>query len=33
VSKAKENWNLAKGKGENNLQLNKKIKEGIWYED
>ena len=33
VSKAKENWNLAKSKGEDNPLLNRKAKEGIWYEE
>ncbi|MBK8143556.1 MAG: tetratricopeptide repeat protein [Bacteroidetes bacterium] len=33
VAKAKEHWNLAKSKGEDNPLLNKKAKEGMWYEE
>ncbi len=33
TSKAKENWNKAKEKGESNPVLNKKVKEGVWYEE
>ncbi|MCC7031112.1 MAG: tetratricopeptide repeat protein [Chitinophagaceae bacterium] len=31
--KAMENWQKAKAKGENTPLLNKKIKDGIWYEE